>query len=465
MILYSNVFSVNNMTPEKFIDLLTRWNDNKPQQSNIVPNVDWNGTGTQTFKGNNTSLKFINYNDSIYAMRYELNENNVLWATDCVYNAAERKISVVLDRGYTAQAASMEKYFTIPYLVSMLIGEDYVAKDKDLPISNVPISVSEENVDLLSGVILGKKTYSLPVVYVSKTFLNNTSVNVSWLANKLKGAAHVLVQSDPKLNKVFKIACEGKDEYNGAIGIYFPQSKKRIFRSADKADRYIGDKIVESIFMYIANQSISNEYTYSGVETIFLFDEIKKQKAGRQKAENEVNKVWDTFGDDLTSLQEKIKSLNIENENLKAELHSAKSKLYDSDTSATLLCFGNEQDLYPDEIKDLILAMLNDYMHTSLSPDTRRYHVCQDIIGNNNFERKAEEKRSQIKTIMEKADKFSSRFQSDLENEGFRFSDVVNGHHTCSFMGDSRYTFTFASTASDHRTMKNTFSDISRTIF
>ena len=97
-----------------------------------------------------------------------------------------------------------------------------LADDEDLPISNRPIVISGNNLEVLAKALSGKVRYQLPIVFVSKTQSNEDPVDVALLAGKLKGAAHVLVQEDRQTNKDIRIICDGENDYNGTIGIYYP---------------------------------------------------------------------------------------------------------------------------------------------------------------------------------------------------------------------------------------------------
>ena len=86
-----------------------------------------------------------------------------------------------------------------------------------------PVSINNDNIQMLADIINGETTYRLPIVYISKTYYDDNPVNVGLLASKLKGAAHVLVQDSNCTNNKLKILCNEKNEYYGAIGIYISQ--------------------------------------------------------------------------------------------------------------------------------------------------------------------------------------------------------------------------------------------------
>ena len=161
---------------------------------------------------------------NITAVRYEKWEGDgVIWDTDYVMNFDTRKMTIRLERSYTEDALSITSNFSAPYFITLLIDRGYVIDDRDLPITYDPLYITNENSNLLTDVITLKKEYKLPIVYVSKTEYDTDPVNVSLLSWKLKGAAHVLVQSSKLMNDSLLIQCHQQIEKNGEIGIYYPK--------------------------------------------------------------------------------------------------------------------------------------------------------------------------------------------------------------------------------------------------
>ncbi len=150
-------------------------------------------------------------------------------------NFNEMKMSVRLERSFFADALTVNPKFSTPHFITILSNAGYLKDDGDIPTTRLPIFVDENNLDILAEVIKGTRRYRLPVVYVSKKLDNSDPVDVKWLATKLKGVAHVLVQKGNWMNYRIRQACDSRNEYYGAVGVYFPnpevQHRKFFYRA------------------------------------------------------------------------------------------------------------------------------------------------------------------------------------------------------------------------------------------
>lgn len=142
-------------------------------------------------------------------------------------NFNDMKMSIRLDRSYLEAALAVKPSFSTPHFITLLIEKGYIKPDGAMPISRNPIVISEDNVEILTNVINGRKKYHLPVVYISRTYYDEEPVNVQRIAGRLKGVAHVLVEKSLQLNDSIRELCDSKNEYYGAIGIYYPNPSNR----------------------------------------------------------------------------------------------------------------------------------------------------------------------------------------------------------------------------------------------
>ena len=239
MLLFSTVLDVKkDLDKSAFRKLVVEWNQNSPHEENIIPDLKWKGE--KSFRSGSEDLWLAAEEldrEEIIAVRYEKREaDGIIWDTDYVMNFKERKLAIRLERSYTEDANLGNYYFATPYFITQLIKSDMLPMDDDLPISNRPIPVNDDNIGILASVIKEEKRYKYPVIFVSRTKAGNTLVDVDLLASRLKGAAHVLVQESPELNGKIREACEDKNEYNGTIGVYFPNPAIRKARYFTRAE-------------------------------------------------------------------------------------------------------------------------------------------------------------------------------------------------------------------------------------
>ena len=227
-------------------------------------------------------------------------------------------MAIRLDRTYTENALMEDMAFSTPHFLTMLIENGYLADD-ELEILRDSVIVQQDNLNVLTEVINGQKRYRLPVVYVAKTIYNGDPVNVRWLCSKLKGVAHVLVEGDKSLNYQIRTVCDDNNEYNGSIGVYFPNGSHRrfLYRSYTGSSKILLEKVARSVFQYVNVQKIPMLYTWQGVNNSLLTDRLISQREerqaaenARQKAESEVEEFLGAFDDDLSRLQKQIAELS-----------------------------------------------------------------------------------------------------------------------------------------------------------
>lgn len=154
--------------------------------------------------------------------------------------------------------------------------------------------------------------------------------------------------------------------------------------------------------------------------------------------------------DEVTMLRNKIDSLERENQRLREQQNS-------------LLVMGAEQELYPGEIKDLILETLSESIKNNPSR-SRRNDVIRDIIDHNDYQAIGKRKMNKLKDDLRKS--WNGGMDRNLKRslKEFGFSIRINGrnkHVVGTYYDDSRYQVTFPSTPSDWRSGLNIASTVS----
>ena len=492
MLLFSTLLDINDtLTKDAFIRLVIEWNQGSPHASNVIPGIKWNGERNIRYGSEGLWLAIEEYrNQNIIAVRYEKKENDgAVWDTDYVMNFNSMKMAVRLDRSYTVDALEADQKFSTPHFITLLIERGHIKDDHGLPVLRTATVIDETNVGLLTDVINGSAHYSLPVVYISKTYYDEDPVNISLLAGKLKGVAHVMVEKSSWLNQTIRNQCDGKNEYYGAVGIYYPTRalghRKYLYRSAVGYDSFLFDKVFRSVIQYSNTQMMDTLFTWQGVNNALLRDRLISQREERLAAEeaqrvaeaeaaaildsldeeerrirrqafddarSEANTLLESFDSDMQKLQAQVDALTRENEALQAENQGLKTKL-DSTDSVPALLMGEEYEFYAGEIKDLLLSTLSDALKT-VTPKSRRADIIRDIIRNNDYQKLSVKKAEEIKRILKNYDGMSAKTRSALQALGFEITEDGK-HYKVSYYGDGRYQTVYAKTPSDGRAGKN----------
>ena len=502
MLLFSTVLDINSsMKKDDFIQLVIEWNQGSPHPSNVIRGIEWHGERNVRFGDDKLWLDIEEYrNKNIIAVRYEKKEyDGSVWDTDYVMDFNSMKMSIRLDRSYTQEALSTDHKFSTPHFITLLIERGYLEDDCGLPVLRSPISIDGNNLNLISDIITGKKTYKLPVVYISRTYYDEDPVNVSALAGRLKGVAHVLSQRCNATNPRLRVMCNNQNEYHGAIGIYYPNPaighRRYMYRSSIGNDSYLLEKVVRAVIQFNNSQMIDTLYTWQGVNNALLRDKLASQREERLAAESarkraeqeatrlldtldeeekrirkqalddahyETDKILDSFEEDLARMQKQIEELTRTNEALQYENQGLKSKL-DSTDSIPILHMGDEDEFYQGEIKDIILSVLSDSL-TGINQKSRRMDVVKDIIGANDYKKQSVAKAEEVKRILRNYNGMTSRLRQDLIDLGFVITEDGK-HYKITYYGDGRYHTVFAKTPSDDRSGKNNAQTVIRICF
>lgn len=468
MLLFSTMLAINEkMDKEDFIRLVIEWNQNSPHKKNVIPNFEWRGKYRERY-GNDTSwMEFESYNDgAVIACRYEnVETDGTVWNTDYIVNFKERKLAVRLDRSFDEDAMQPRRTFMPPFFISNLIRGDYLEADGEVPISEEPIEITHEGIDRLIDVINQKSSYCLPVIYVSRKSDNELPVNVKFLAKHLKGVAHVFVEANKSMDSILRERCNDRNEYNGTIGVYYPsqtESHRRFFSKIplDGYDEALVERVIRNVVEYSNAKRVAPLYTWEGIKSAVFQEEWSHQRQRRVAAETEVEKtrqetdeLLDMVSQENDVLKSEIERLTRQNEALTNENHGFRTKLAVSEEKYPILFQGNESEIYPNEIREMVLDLVCEAKDKA-PMKSRRRDVYTDILECNGYKGITKKKKSEVKRLFSGYSYMSPSLQQGLKDFGLAV-EKGGKHYKISFPRDDRYWTTISQTGSDHREGKN----------
>lgn len=474
MLLFSTCLNISKtMTPEAFIRTVIEWNDESTYEENKVPDIQWSGEKTIRFGNEKVSIDIRECaSKNTIAVRHEKKTDaGIIWDTDFIMNFDEMKMSVRLERSFMDDVLYVDPRFSTPHFITLLIRHGFLLADDDLPVGREPIYIDYENVTLLSDVVLEKKYYHYPVVFVSKTVDNTDPVDVKKLAGRLKGVAHVLVQNNTNVGSMIRRECNGLNQYNGAIGVYYPsygwEPKRFLYREFEGVEESLANAVVKNVIQYSNSLTLDPIYTWAGINSDILLEILDAQKQKTRAAENKIEQaineadaLVESVDEDLNALRERIEELARENAALHSENLGLRAKLK-TGKKDPVLNFGDEEEFFTDEIKNMLLLELKDAL-TNTDPASRRYDVLEDIINSNGgCPTTVKEKSNDLKAKLSGYRNVTDSIKQLLKEIGFEISEDGK-HYKLKYYGDDRYTTIMAKTPSDSRTGQNTASDIIR---
>lgn len=460
MLLYSTILDINDsMTNDKFIRLIIKWNQENPYPENRIPDLHWDGQMNVRYGDDRLWLEIEEYpNKNIVAVRYEKKASDgAVWDTDYVMNFEEMKMSISLDRSYTKDARMDNLKFSTPYFLNSLIDGDYVKDDAGVPVLKEPLTIGKKNLKTLTGILNGQRHCKLPVVYISKTIQNETPLDSLKLSKRLKGIAHVLLEESADLDKQIQKICSTFDVCHGKVSIYFPNgiSRQFLYRKYEGSEEDLLDNVSKTVFQFSNARIMKPLYTWSGVMNSLLSDDLERNKAENIETQNEMQQYMEAFDADNEDLKRQVADLMRANMSLQQENKSLLRKI-NSLHDRPVICYGNEDDFYPDEIREMVLDALNEQVKL-LSVEKvrkRRVDVFRDILNANRFEGTAEERHKTVKGLFKGYQNMSANLKQKIMDLGFKIQGDGK-HYKLTYYGDERYAFSIAKTGSDYREGKN----------
>ncbi len=461
MIIFSTKFYVKkSLTKDKLIELALQWINESPHYELQISS--WNGE--EVFEVENEKQKFSIIKadeERIIAIHLEnIDETNVLWTNDFVLE--EGDVTNILVVRLTHDAMDKEtkvlRVYNRPRLMKTIINLGYGDVDNGLQISDKPMVINKGNIKLMEDIIEGKADFLLPIVYVTKKFLNNgLMLDVAELAKDLAGTAHVLVEENTCISAELKRLTGGKNPFNGAVHIYYTDKVGTRIIPEEFVDinnfRY---SIVDSVCTRLSLLKLEDKYTWGTVK----YRKLLLQYHNGQKESSELEKTCE----EIIKLKEKENSQLIED--LQSELFVLRSKVENYEYALQnkkesngddIVIKCEEKDFFKGEIKDFLIEILQE-KQGEMEGDAnqmgwRRYHVLKSILKCNKIEGNAVKLANDLKDILSRIDRIDAKDRRRLRELGFEMKE--NSHNKLYFHGDSRYYITLGKTPSDNHAASN----------
>ena len=470
MLLFSTILNINDtMTPDSFIQLVIDWNQNDPHPEAVIPGIIWNGERNIRYGNERFWLDIQEYSSrDIIAIRYEKPEaGGKKRDTDYVMNFREMKISIRQTlNGGSESGFREEKLDGTPYFISMLIEQDYLKTDQELPVLDQPIYITEDNINLIGELLSGRLHCELPVILVSRTASNRDPVDIARLARRSRGAAHVLVEENRNIGKKIRQFLSGRNDYRAAIGIYYPggSEKKQFFRYHRTRFRrqLLLKEIVDAIIRYNNSRTVDTLYTWEGVSHALINDRVKENRSEKEAAVHELEELLELMNQELNQLNQRVNELTTVNQKLSLENTRLKGSQKHAE-KLPVLYLGSEEEFFYGEIRELLLSTLSDSLK-NIKPRSRRSDVIHDILHSNEYTHLYEQNHKEIKTLLKGYRTMNGPLRQKLTDLGFVITEEGK-HYNLTYYGDDRYWTSIPKTGSDSREGKNMASMINNLVF
>jgi hypothetical protein len=350
-----------------------------------------------------------------------------------------------------------------PYVIKQLFAELGGGLDSTLQVQDSPHFLKPSDGALAAKIVTGQSPNHLPVVYVSADFDGRPFVDAKKLARRLSGMAHVLVEPDRRFSIGLARQVDAQNAYGGAVAVHWPRSNDnairllpRDFESSSDIESEL-EQIVRSAWLFIKT---SRGGTWASLREAVS---ARKIQSLRESGTASVDEFAREFDEETAALRDQLARANATVMHLQHTLQQAQAKA--SSSKDGFLRRGKEQEFYPGEIMDAILATLEEDFG-SLSPDSRRSILVRDILEANKAARTDTPQNIErmIKDCLSTASKITANEVHLLRQAGFEVTDGGK-HYKAVFAEDQRFKFSVHKTPSDHRSGKNLASEMIKQLF
>lgn len=395
-------------------------------------------------------------------VRYMRTEQGLEWITSIVSHKAKDRhllsIQVSCQALNTAVRLPPPKK---PYFIRLALTKLHSGMDGEIPVTDKPFRLSENEAQIASALIKGLANNTLPIIYVSAGFDGQPLIDPDILAQYVSGMAHVVVEPNRDFSYQLKTLTNSHNVFGGTVGVYWPDSNERTPYFIDDempSPRAIQLKIAKDIRLALANRRLRSNCTWA-----HLKESISRKRYELLKSEGstELQEYIDAFDTESAAKDATLRDIDQENSRLRTEIQRL-TAIRNAPESA-LIKLGNEQDFYPNEIRDIVISSLQNALN-SARKNSRRQHILLDLLNANKISDNISKMQEDIKALFKTYREMDSSTRSGLLKLGFEISEEGK-HHKIVFRHDGRYTFTISKTSSDHRAGKNIASDISNLLF
>lgn len=437
--------------PEKeFVSEAVQW---AAERKNAKIQPTWDETaGHKQWKDKDESLDII-LQEGIGAFRHRSVSSGCTWTLEGVLNRELKTIRLVLD--VTSESGVICRTAHLPGLVGKLVEQGMVRGTFEQTFKGNWLSVSEKSMqEKAEAVLSGTIRPVLPILFISEKYRQFFEIGAPALQMTTEA---VFVPQDCHL--------EGFPE-NGICAVFPGAEAEFALNKSAAHSEDVPSVVLAAVRNYYLQQTVSEMLTFSGAEKK-EFTESLLERASVKTENTQLVGELETALKENDELKEKIKELETEIRSLNAKsetLGTSLSNVLAKDEGEPLLFYGEEKDMFPEEIRDFVLEALSNRAE-ELQDGTRRKDVYTDLLSANHYSGEHRKIREKIENAFIGYKTMDSNIRQVLKESGLEIKSDAK-HIKIAFPGDSRYMEVLPKTSSDSaRAGMNAAKDIERTMF
>lgn len=454
-------------TTDELIAVAKKWLVGSPHSS--WQNSDFGDQPTQDlvtvplYSQSVSIARFTNPRGDFCGFRHEWQDaEHRNWTTDiCGWRTNQRfLVSVQLFCEVTELGADIPQPKK-PYIVRQILDDLGGDLDASFAVTNAPILLAENDLDMAVRLLRGETNNFLPVIYASSTWRNEPAFDSTELARWAAGMAHVVVEPSRAFSYSLASRVDRTNPYEGAVAICWPHSNNRqtrLFPYHFDTSKTFAAEITNVVRQALAESRPDYRCTWGFIRELVFAHRVETL---RREGTASIDEYVTAFDNELAATRNRLGISEQEVGRLKAELARTHHAFRSQEDG--LLKFGSEQDLYSGEHRDVIAHALR-IAREHVLKDGRVHHVLTSLLDANKPTGECDRLQQAIKDAVGNCTNIGNKERRALEELGFSLTE--DGKHLkLVFRGDDRYTFAMAKSGSDWRGMKNWVSDTNKNLF
>lgn len=455
------------ITSADCLQLFKEWVEQSPHYS--IEAIDYDVHTQEDFEcvyGNITfSIRhFKNQQIELSACRLVNHDNSAVWINDCIFMVENgvKFLLIQLDCNRTDYSTELPPVH-MPYIVKKFINMGFCSNDSGLPVTDTPLDADNDFYDICVKIMQGTYSYSMPVVYISCDYSGKHVISPRYLAQKLSGVAHVLVEHSHDTAVKLRYATDGNNAYTGYVGIYFPGTKFCQRHGLDNYRDYreMTEEIINAVWRALINRLDSSTYNWNQIIALQSRQKMLEWQDISAQDKEQLSKYMDTFDQENASLRVQISELNQQLYSVRSQLDSLRASFKGVSEDSYFYKEGKEANLYTSEKEDLLYCILTQ-VQDKYPENSRARAIIQSLLEANPKNGECGHIISEIRRIFSGEGKLTKTMKAQLKSLGFTIQE--DGSHYKLIFHDPRYLFSVSRTPSDHREGKNLISEICNVI-
>ncbi|MEM4246746.1 MAG: hypothetical protein QXR48_04255 [Candidatus Woesearchaeota archaeon] len=342
-----------------------------------------------------------------------------------------------------------------------------------------PFVLQEDDLEFVAEIIKNQSENRLPIVYISRSPMEQLFVNPEDVARELAGMAHVLIEPSRKFSYRLKERTDGRNIYNGAVGIHWPNGMREYYMYPFPEE--IVNVLYETVRQAALHTTITQKLSFDGIkllQTSKKAEELRKAyESAKQESkillelsEQEKESTIKDLTEKIKNLEERLALAEKENEILEKQAKDLASKnaclelkfvaQSRKQEGGELIKKPTTAELYAGETADIVIAALAQYLN-SVPDASRRQDIVKAILDINRPTGKYEEIVAGVENAFRNnTGKFNERFANSLRALGF---EIIEGPHPAVYVpGHEGRKVSISGTPGDVRSRKNEVARLKR---